>query len=147
MFDNKKEYERAELHKTIWNIADDLRGSVDGWDFKNYVLGMLFYRYISENFQNYVNEKQRAAGLIDFDYANFSDEEAKSAYDFLVGDKGFFIFPSQLFCNLRKRAPEDENLNETLANIFKEIESSSYGRESEKNFRGLFNDFDTNSNK
>ena len=147
MSNNQKISGRSELHKTIWSIADDLRGSVDGWDFKNYVLGMLFYRYISENFENYVNERQKAAGIADFSYADFSDDDAKKAYELLVNDKGFFILPSQLFCNLRKSAATDENLNETLGNIFKEIESSSYGRDSEANFRGLFNDFDVNSNK
>ena len=79
--DNKKEQERAELHRTIWGIADDLRVSVDGWDFKQYILGMLFYRYISENLTNYIIKGEREAGEADFDYAKLSDEEAKSAKD------------------------------------------------------------------
>ena len=79
--DSRKEQERQELHRTIWGIADDLRGSVDGWDFKQYILGMLFYRYISENLTNYINKGEREAGEADFDYAKLSDEEAKSAKD------------------------------------------------------------------
>ena len=76
MAENKRDMERAELHRTIWNIANDLRGSVDGWDFKQYVLGMLFYRYISENLTNFINKGEREAGDPDFDYAKMSDEEA-----------------------------------------------------------------------
>ena len=79
MADIRKEQEREELHKAIWSIADDLRGSVDGWDFKQYVLGMMFYRYISENLTNYINAGEREAGDVDFDYAKLSDEEAKPA--------------------------------------------------------------------
>ena len=89
--DNKKEQERTELHRTIWSIADDLRGSVDGWDFKQYILGMLFYRYISENLTNYINKGEFETGNTDFDYAKLSDEEAKDARDELVTTKGFFI--------------------------------------------------------
>ena len=104
MADNKKEQERAELHRTIWNIANDLRGSVDGWDFKQYVLGILFYRYISENLSAYINEGEHAAGETAFDYARLSDIEAATARDDLVATKGFFILPSELFENVRKRA-------------------------------------------
>lgn len=112
--DNKKELERAELHRTIWNIANDLRGSVDGWDFKQYVLGMLFYRYISENLANYINQGEIEAGYTDFRYENLSDEEAEQAREDMVSTKGFFILPSQLFCNVHKTAEHDENLNESL---------------------------------
>ena len=145
--DNKKEQERAELHRTIWGIADDLRGSVDGWDFKQYVLGMLFYRYISENLANYINAGEREAGESDFDYAKLSDSEAKSAREELVDAKGFFILPSELFCNIQKFAPQDENLNETLEKIFRNIENSAIGTESETDFKGLFDDLDVNSKK
>ena len=103
MLDNKKEQEREELHRTIWGIANDLRGSVDGWDFKQYVLGILFYRYISENFTSYVNEGEREAGNLDFDYAQIPDEEALQAKDELVQTKGYFIMPSELFCNVHKK--------------------------------------------
>ena len=148
MADNKKETERAELHKTIWNIANDLRGSVDGWDFKQYVLGMLFYRYISENLTNFVNNNEIDSGNEDFDYAKLSDEEANGdVRDYLIDTKGFFILPSQLFENVRQRAATDENLNVTLEKIFKEIEASSVGTASEDNFSGLFADIDVNSNK
>lgn len=103
MIDNKKEQEREELHRTIWNMANELRGSVDGWDFKQYVLGMLFYRYISENFARYVNAGEIEAGNVDFDYANLSDSDAEPAREELVDTKGYFILPSELFCNVRKK--------------------------------------------
>lgn len=147
MTDNKKEQERAELHRTIWNIANDLRGSVDGWDFKQYVLGTLFYRYISENLASYVNKIQRDAGVENFDYAAMSDEEAENARGYIVETKGFFILPSELFENVRRRAAGDENLNVTLEKIFRSIESSAQGTASEDNVKGLFDDFDVNSAK
>ena len=128
--DNKKEQERAELHRTIWNIANDLRGSVDGWDFKQYVLGMLFYRYISENLTAYINAGEREAGDDSFDYANISDNEAEPAREDLVKTKGFFILPSELFANVHARAKDDENLNETLERIFSNIEASAQGTDS-----------------
>ena len=139
--------ERAELHRTIWNIANDLRGSVDGWDFKQYVLGMLFYRYISENLSTYINEGEHAAGDSSFNYSVLSDKKARDARGDLVETKGFFILPSELFENVLIRAPADENLNETLEKIFKNIESSAQGTDSEANFKGLFDDIDVNSNK
>lgn len=147
MEDNKKEQEREELHKAIWNIANGLRGSVDGWDFKQYVLGFMFYRYISENIANYINHDENEAGNPDFDYAELSDEEAEEARADMVKTKGFFILPSQLFVNVRKRADKDENLNETLEKIFQAIENSAQGTESEDDFKGLFDDIDVNSNK
>lgn len=139
--------EREELHKAIWSIADDLRGSVDGWDFKQYVLGTMFYRYISENLTNYINKGEHEAGNKDFDYATMLDVDAETARDGLVDEKGFFILPSELFCNVRAKAAQDENLNETLENVFKNIESSAQGHASENDFKGLFDDFDVNSNK
>jgi len=145
--DNKRDIERAELHRTIWNIANDLRGSVDGWDFKQYVLGILFYRYISENLTNYINKGEWEAGNTDFDYAELSDEEAIEIKDDMIQTKGFFILPSELFQNVRKNAAKDKNLNETLERIFKNIEASTIGAKSEKNFKGLFDDIDVNSNK
>ena len=144
---NRKEQERAELHRTIWNMANDLRGSVDGWDFKQYVLGMLFYRDISENITVYINKGEHEAGYKDFDYADLSDENAETAREDLVKTKGFFILPSELFKNLKERAEEDDNLNETLEAIFENIEASAQGIDSETNFRGLFDDMDVNSNK
>lgn len=145
--DNRKETERAELHRTIWNIANNLRGSVDGWDFKQYVLGMLFYRYISENLMAYVNKDEIDAGIADFDYADLSDEEAEQARHDLVTTRGFFILPSELFINVRRNAPADENLNETLEKVFRNIEASAQGSDSEDDFKGLFDDIDVNSNK
>lgn len=144
---NKKESERAELHRAIWNIANDLRGAVDGWDFKQYVLGMLFYRYISENLTNFINKGEWDAGNKDFDYAKLSDEEAGQARPELITTKGFFILPSQLFCNVRAKAPYDENLNETLEKTLNAIEDSAKGTENEDDMKGLFDDFDVNSNK
>lgn len=147
MTDVKKEQERDELHRAIWAIADELRGSVDGWDFKSYVLGMMFYRYISENLTNYINEGEIEAGNDGFDYALLSDEDAEQAREDLVKTKGFFILPSELFCNVRKQAANDENLNMTLERVFNHIEDSAKGSESEDNFAGLFDDIDVNSNK
>ena len=145
--DTKKEQERDELHRAIWAIADELRGAVDGWDFKNYVLGTMFYRYISENLTAYVNGGEVEAGNTDFDYAMLSDADAEEAREGLVEEKGFFILPSELFCNVRSRAASDENLNETLERVFRNIEDSAKGSQSEGSFAGLFDDFDVNSNK
>jgi type I restriction enzyme M protein len=128
-------------------MANDLRGSVDGWDFKQYVLGMLFYRYISENITAYVNAGEWEAGNTEFDYAKLSDEEAEQAREDLVKTKGFFILPSELFQNVRAHAKNDENLNETLEKVFSNIEASARGTESEDDLKGLFDDIDVNSNK
>ena len=107
---NKKEYEREELHKTIWKIANELRGSVDGWDFKQYVLGFLFYRFISENLTNYINELEPDDN---FDYAALSDDQAEYGRIETLKEKGFYILPSELFVNVRKRAKSDKDLNVT----------------------------------
>lgn len=139
--------QKQELFKAIWATAEDLRNSVDGWDFKSYVLGILFYRFISENITNYINQMQRAAGDASFDYADFPDSAAAAAKDDLVREKGFFILPSQLFCNVRKLAKSDPNLNVTLDKVFKAIEASAIGTESEPDLKGLFADIDVNSNK
>lgn len=147
MAEIKKEQERDELHRAIWAIADELRGAVDGWDFKNYVLGTMFYRYISENLTHYINQGEQEAGNADFDYARMPDDEAEEAKEGLVNEKGFFILPSELFSNVCSKADTDENLNETLERIFKHIEESAMGSESESDFAGLFDDFDVNSNK
>ena len=152
MTDTKKEQERAELHRAIWNIANDLRGSVDGWDFKQYVLGMLFYRYISENFTEYINQNEHKSGNVSFDYANLTPSAPEYAYieqerAELVKEKGFFILPSELFCNVLNNATKDENLNETLEQVFRNIALSAQGSASENNFRGLFEDINVNDNK
>ena len=145
--DNLKEQERTKLHNTIWKIANELRGSVDGWDFKAYVLGFLFYRFISENLVNYLNAEERKTGVADFNYAEISDDQAEFGREDTVNDKGFYILPSELFENVRKCAKNDENLNETLSKIFRNIEQSAKGFDSEDDFRGLFDDLDVNSNK
>jgi len=142
-----KEQERDELHRTIWQIANDLRGSVDGWDFKSYVLGMLFYRFISENLTSYINKGERQAGNPNFDYASISDEKAEFGRSDTVKEKGFYILPSELFENVRRNAKNDPNLNETLSRVFKNIEDSAKGMPSEKTLKGLFDDIDVNSNK
>ena len=142
-----KDSDRAELHKTIWRLANDLRGSVDGWDFKSYVLGFLFYRFISENLTSYLNNSEHQAGHTDFNYAHLSDKEAEFGRVETVSEKGFYILPSQLFENVRKLAKNNENLNETLENVFKAIEGSAIGAESENDIKGLFDDFDVNSTK
>ena len=109
--------ERAELHKTIWKIANDLRGSVDGWDFKAYVLGSIFYRFISENICDYIHQLMTAAGQPDFDYKAINDTMAENIRQKMVEEKGYFILPSQLFQNVVKNCDKDENLNETLSFI------------------------------
>lgn len=142
-----KEQERAELHRAIWQIANDLRGSVDGWDFKSYVLGMLFYRFISENLTNYINADEQRSGKRDFDYAELSDKEAELGRTDTVKEKGFYILPSELFVNVSKQAKNDSNLNETLSKVFNNIENSAKGSVSEDDLKGLFDDLDVNSNK
>jgi len=143
-----KETQRAELHKTIWRIANDLRGSVDGWDFKSYVLGMLFYRFISENLSEYINRGEREAGDPSFSYADLADEQAEVGRAETVAEKGFYILPSELFENVRKAAKShEENLNEILAAVFKNIEGSAVGTASEDDLKGLFDDLDVNSNR
>lgn len=144
---NNNDRERAELHKTIWKVANDLRGTIDGWDFKNYVLGILFYRFISENLTSYINKLEYETGNEDFDYAQLSDDQAEFGREETVKEKGFYILPSQLFSNINKGADKDQNLNVTLTNIFKNIESSAVGTASEDSFKGLFDDLDINSNK
>jgi type I restriction enzyme M protein len=139
--------QREELHRTIWAIANDLRGAVDGWDFKQYVLGLLFYRYISENLRDYVNQYEREAGNVSFDYAQTEDLQAENLRDELVRTKGFFILPSELFHNMRKKAPHDPDLNITLGSVFRNVEASTKGTESEENFSGLFDELDVNSAK
>ena len=137
--------ERAELHKTIWKIANDLRGSVDGWEFKAYVLGSIFYRFISENICDYFNQRMHELGYTDFNYAEMKDEEAQGGKNDAVQTKGFFMLPSQLFQNVVKTADKDENLNEHLTAIFRSIEASAQGTESEDDLRGLFSDFSVDS--
>ena len=157
--------QRLQLHRKIWAIADDVRGAVDGWDFKQYVLGILFYRFISENMCEYFNKAEREfyeeelkeakekgteddIEPFDFDYASLSDEEARK--DFMAGtveDKGFFILPSQLFADVVQNADQNENLNTDLANIFKSIEGSAVGYQSEEDIKGLFEDLDTTSTR
>lgn len=160
--DTKREQQRKELHDAIWAIADELRGAVDGWDFKNYVLGTMFYRYISENLASYIDEGEHKAGNAGFSYAKMSDKEAEAARKDLITEKGFFIPPSQLFINVLMQANSktatfidkdgdtknvQENLNEYLELIFTNIEKSAKGTRSEESFSGLFDDFDVNSNK
>ena len=142
-----KEQERAALHRTIWKIAEDLRNSVDGWDFKAYVLGMLFYRFISEDLARYLNKLVADTGKADFDYASMSDEDAIHGKEQTVQEKGYFILPSELFQNVAKRAKNDDALNETIKRIFTNIEESAKGTASEPDLKGLFSDFDVNSNK
>lgn len=135
--------QRAKLQSQIWSIANDVRGSVDGWDFKQYVLGTLFYRFISENFANYIE-----AGDENINYAKLQDNQmTEDIVSDSVRTKGYFIYPSQLFCNVAKTANTNESLNTDLAKIFTEIESSANGYPSEADIKGLFTDFDTTSNR
>ncbi|MEI0565153.1 type I restriction-modification system subunit M [Brachyspira pulli] len=156
MADNKSIIQRDELHSKIWKIADDLRGSVDGWDFKQYVLGMLFYRYISEHLANYINQNEWDSGNKEFNYADLKDEDVEDVKTDIITEQGFFIYPSELFENIRKEAnnqinkedsKDKHNLNERLQKIFKDIENSAKGTRSDKKIEGLFDDIDVNSNK
>lgn len=136
--------QRAELQRRIWQIANDVRGAVDGWDFKQYVLGTLFYRFISENFMDYIT-----GGDDSVDYAAMvdDDETIEDAKDDAIKTKGYFIYPSQLFVNVAANANTNESLNTDLAHIFKAIEASASGYPSELDIKGLFADFDTTSNR
>lgn len=142
-----REQERDELHRAIWQIANDLRGSVDGWDFKSYVLGILFYRFISENLTVHINKAEWETGNKDFDYAKISDEDAEFGREDTVNEKGFYIVPSELFQNVQRNAENNANLNVDLHRIFKDIESSANGTDSEDDLKGLFDDVEVNSNK
>jgi type I restriction enzyme M protein len=133
--------QRAELQAKIWKIANDVRGSVDGWDFKHFVLGALFYRFISENFTNYIE-----AGDESINYANLTDDVITlEIKEDAIKTKGYFIYPSQLFVNVAQKANANPNLNTDLKAIFDAIESSANGFPSEKDIKGLFADFDTTS--
>lgn len=147
MSDLKMIQDREEMFRTIYKIATDLvhAGHVAEWDFKSYVLGTMFYRYISENFTKYINSIEHEAGNLDFDYAKINDEEVAPFRDELINGKGFFIFPSELFCNVLSNAMNDNNLNERLEQVFRNIDKSSSEGVAEKNFSGLFDDFDVNS--
>ena len=135
--------QRAELQAKIWKIANEVRGAVDGWDFKQFVLGTLFYRFISENFSNYIE-----GGDDSVDYANLPDSViTPEIKDDAIKTKGYFIYPSQLFVNVAKTANTNPNLNTELKNIFNEIESSATGYPSEEDIKGLFADFDTTSTR
>ncbi len=135
--------QRAELQSKIWRIANDVRGSVDGWDFKQYVLGTLFYRFISENFSNYIEGGDESVKYAELDDSIISKEIKEDA----IKTKGYFIYPSQLFTNIAKNANTNESLNTDLADIFSGIESSANGYPSELDIKGLFADFDTTSNR
>jgi type I restriction enzyme M protein len=135
--------QRAELQRQIWKIANEVRGAVDGWDFKQYVLGTLFYRFISENFALYFEE-----GDDSIRYAQLPDDViTPEIKDDAIKTKGYFIYPSQLFVNIAQTAHSNESLNTDLANIFAAIESSANGYPSENDIKGLFADFDTTSNR
>ncbi|MGM0520320.1 MAG: type I restriction-modification system subunit M [Campylobacterota bacterium] len=135
--------QRAELQRQIWQIANDVRGSVDGWDFKQYVLGTLFYRFISENFASYIE-----GGDESVNYAELPDSVITNEIkDDAIKTKGYFIYPSQLFSNIAKNANSNQNLNTDLAAIFASIEASATGYPSEDDIKGLFADFDTTSNR
>ena len=135
--------QRAALQRQIWAIANDVRGAVDGWDFKQYVLGTLFYRFISENFSSYIE-----AGDDSINYAELPDSViTPEIKDDATKTKGYFIYPSQLFVNVTKNALGNESLNTDLAAIFAAIESSANGYPSEGDIKGLFADFDTTSNR
>ena len=135
--------QREELQAAIWKIANEVRGAVDGWDFKQFVLGTLFYRFISENFVLFMED-----GDENIDYTNWPDEQlSQKDINNVITEKGYFIYPSQLFSNIAKNANTNPNLNTDLAAIFTAIEGSANGYDSEHDIKGLFADFDTTSNR
>jgi type I restriction enzyme M protein len=136
--------QRKALQNQIWKIANDVRGSVDGWDFKQYVLGTLFYRFISENFVEYITGGDES---VDYGAMDDNDKTLTDIKDDAIKTKCYFIYPSQLFSAIAKNANTNESLNTDLANIFSAIESSANGYESEDDIKGLFADFDTTSNR
>lgn len=159
MADARKEQERQELFAKIWKIADELRGAVDGWDFKSYVIGTMFYRFLSEDLTEYLNREEHDAGYLDFDFAALADDaiDAETRAE-IVRTKGYFIQPSDLFCNVLRTAKlnakgasdalqRPEELNETLQRVLKGIEDSAKGTASEEEYRGLFSDFSVSSAK
>lgn len=147
MAQDTREAQRSELFKTIWGIADEVRGAVDGWDFKAYILCFLFYRFISEDIAEFIDEGEREAGDESFSYARLSDEDAEAAREDVTEEKGFFILPSQLFKNVAKAPDKDPELNVHIKAIFDAIEASSVGTRSEDDFKGLFDDVDVTSNR
>ena len=146
---SKGAQEKTELFKAIWQIACETRGSgVTGWDFKSYIMNTLFYRYISESLVKSINETEHRSGNLDFDYASLKDDEVKAVDGFrdeIIKERGFFLYPSELFQNVAKTATDNPDLNIKLAEVFKNIENSAKNTDSEKCFAGLFNDFDLNS--
>lgn len=136
--------QRAALQRQIWAIANDVRGAVDGWDFKQYVLGTLFYRFISENFADYMTGGDES---VDYAAMDNGDKNIAAVKDDAIRTKGYFIYPSQMFANVVASANTNESLNTDLANIFKDIEASANGYPSERDIKGLFADFDTTSNR
>ncbi len=152
MNENNEIEQRAELHRNIWKIADEVRGAVDGWDFKQYILGILFYRFVSENIEKYINKGEHETGDEEFDYSSMSDEAFEKEFGEgiekqIVEEKGFFIWPSQLFVNVVRNAENNNDLNIDLKKIFAAIENSALGFESENDIKGLFADLDTTSNR
>ena len=137
--------ERNELHKAIWGIADSLRGSVSGWEFKAYVLGALFYRFISEKLETNINAGEQRGGNKSFVYGDLSDAAANKAKKAIVTKLGYFISPSHLFRNVYAGAKKNKNLNVTLGEVFEEIEGSAKGTESERDFKDLFTGMNFNS--
>lgn len=147
MSPSSKKVQRENLHKTLGSIADDLRGKVDGWDFKIYVLGTIFYRYLCEHMVYIINAEQQEAGVEGFDYANLTDKEAETEREAFTEMLGYYILPSQLFDRLAESADDNDDLNIELDQAFKAVEQSTASADSAEDFKGLFQDFDVNSNK
>jgi type I restriction enzyme M protein len=149
--DKTADQQKRELFARVWDLQNELRGGLDGWDFKNYILGFLFYRFISDDFAAYIDEQNGIKKKAPVDdpqrYANLSDKEVEDWKSDLVEEKGFFIYPSQLFSNMVRNAKDNPDLNEDLARVFSDIEASSIGASSEEDFKNLFIDLDINSAK
>lgn len=142
MSPRNKQAERDKLHKTLNEIANDLRGKVDGWDFKAYVLGTLFYRYLCEHLVHVINAEQIEAGEEGFDYAKLDDETAEDAREHYTDMLGYYILPSQLFDALEEGSKTNQNLNIDLDKAFRAVEESTVSADSADDFAGLFQDFD-----
>jgi type I restriction enzyme M protein len=135
--------QRAQLQAQIWKIANEVRGAIDGWDFKQYVLGALFYRFVSENFIRYIENGDSSVNYLNFDQSEIDAD----IIDMSVKEKGYFIYPSQLFANVIVNIDDNNNLNTDLKDIFTAIENSANGYPSEMAIKGLFADFDTTSSR
>lgn len=140
--------EKRTIQKIMWDLLTELRGQIDGWDFKNYSLTMIFYKFLSENFEQYINNNEKESGDENFKYSEITNAEAEEDFkSSLLEYPGYFIKPSELFCNIHKNANTNENLNVSIKDAFNNIQASTIGTEAEENIKGIFDDFDVSTSK